>query len=370
MPIELDQVRDLVEDYRVEDKSQLTVGVLGSHSALEVGYGAKQENMDTLVVCERGREKTYTDHYHNLFDHIILVDEFKDMADSEIVEKMRDLHTIFVPNRSFATYVGYDRIENQFFVPIIGNRRILRAEERYEDNNQYDLLDEAGVDRPKELDSPREIDSLSIIKVQEKERSVERAFFYASCYEEYKSRANKRIEDGIVTRKALEEATIEEVALGGLFNANYFWSPIADEIDLLGFDRRIQTDLDGLLRLPADEQLQANVDHQNIEVGHYGSTMRESQLEKILAAGRKFVEACKDVYPPGMIGLFALQGVLSKELKFEVFDASLRVPGSPVLGSTSPYMKYKYGEEVGSGKRIAWELIRAAEEGKLQGVVT
>ncbi len=370
MSIDLDQVRGLVEDYEVEEKSQLTVGVLGSHSALEIGYGAKEEDLKTLVVCERGRESTYTDHYDNLFDKIILVDRFKNIVDPEVQEQMRDLRTFFVPNRSFATYVGYDRVEEEFSVPIIGNRQILRAEERYEENNQYDLLDVAGIKRPKELDSPRDIDSLSIVKVQEKERSVERAFFYASSYEEYKSRAERRIEEGIITEEDLKQATIEEVALGGLFNANYFWSPLTDEIDLMGFDRRIQSDLDGLLRLPADEQLQANVDHQNIEVGHYGVTMRESQLEKIFTAGRKFVEACKDEYPPGMIGLFALQGVLTKELEFEVFDASLRVPGSPALGSTSPYMKYKYGEEVGSGKRIAWELIRAAENGDLKELVT
>ncbi len=370
MSIELEQVREVVKDYGVDKEGDVTIGVLGSHSALEIGYGSKQEGLETLVVCEKGREKTYTEHYDNLFDHVLLVDQFKDMVKPKNQERTRDLCTVFVPNRSFATYVGYERIEEDFLVPLLGNRRILRAEERYEENNQYDLLDAAGISRPNELESPEEIDSLAIIKVQEKERSVERAFFYASSYEEYRSRAQERIDRGIISKAALEEATIEEVALGGLFNANYFWSPRTDEIDLLGFDRRIQTDLDGLLRLPADEQLQANVDHQNIEVGHYGSTMRESQLEKIFAAGRKFVEACREEYPPGMIGLFALQGVLTKDLEFQVFDASLRVPGSPALGSTSPYMKYKYGQEVGSGRRIAWEVERAIESEALEVVVT
>ena len=370
MPIEPEEAGKTVEGYKIDSHDGATVGVLGSHSALEIGYGAKQENLDVLVVCEKGRETTYTDHYEDLFDHVILLDRFKDMVNSDIQEKMRDLNTIFVPNRSFATYVGYDRIENEFTIPILGNRMMLRAEERYEKHNQYDLLDSAGISRPKELDSPEDIDSLSIVKVHEKDRSVERAFFYASSYEEFKSRAAERIENGIITEEALKEATIEEVALGGLFNANYFWSPLEDEIDLLGFDRRIQTDLDGLLRLPADEQLQANLEHQNIEVGHYGATMRESQLQKVFEAGRKFVETCKEEYPPGMIGLFALQGVLTKELEFQVFDASLRVPGSPVLGSTSPYMKYKYGEEVGSGKRTAREIKRAIERKELTKVVT
>jgi len=368
--VNLDYIKQLVNDYKSQRTNKPTVGVLGSHSALEIGYGAKQENFDTVVVCERGREKTYTDHYANLFDHTMILDRFQDMVNQKVQNELRELNTIFVPNRSFATYVGYNNIEKKFKVPLLGNRRMLRAEERYEDRNQYYLLDKAEISRPKELDSPQQIDSLSIIKVQEKERSVERAFFYASSPQEFQKRAQERIKQGIITEEDLAEATIEKVALGGLFNANFFWSPLTDTVDFLGFDRRIQTDLDGVLRLPADEQLEAGIEHQNIEVGHYGCTMRESQLQKIFRAGRKFVETCKAEYPPGIIGLFALQGVLNKELEFVVFDASRRVPGSPFLGSTSPYMKYKYGEEIGSGGRTAIEIDHAIEQKRLEDIVT
>lgn len=370
MSVKREQVKNVVKDYSIEDKSEVTIGVLGSHSALEIGYGAKQENIRTVVVCQEGREETYTEHYQNLFDEILVLDDFAEMAEERVQERLRNLNTVFVPNRSFSCYVGYNPIEEELLIPLLGNRFMLRTEERDVPRNQYYLLDQSGIKRPKELDSPEEIDSLCIIKVQEKERSVERAFFYASSYQEYKERARERIEEGIVSEGALEEATIEQVALGGLFNANYFWSPISDEIDLLGFDRRIQTDLDGVLRLPASEQLEAGVDHQNIEVGHMGATMRESQLQKIFEAGRKFVRACGEEYPPGMVGLFALQGVLNKDLEFEVFDVSPRIPGCPCVGSTSPYMKYKYGKEIGPGRRVAMEIVSAIEKGELTEVVT
>ena len=72
--------------------------------------------------------------------------------------------------------------------------------------------------------------------------------------------------------------------VGAKFNANFFWSPLTDEIDLLGFDKRIQTDLDGVLDLPATEQLELSIPTQNIEIGHMGVTMRESQLEMIFDA--------------------------------------------------------------------------------------
>jgi 5-formaminoimidazole-4-carboxamide-1-(beta)-D-ribofuranosyl 5'-monophosphate synthetase len=94
-------------------------------------------------------------------------------------------------------------------------------------------------------------------------------------------RAEERIEKGIIDQKGLKKAAIEEYVVGAKFNANFFWSPLNDKIDFLGFDRRIQTNLDGVLDLPADEQLEAKVETQNIEIGHMGATMRESQLEKI-----------------------------------------------------------------------------------------
>ena len=90
----------------------------------------------------------------------------------------------------------------------------------------------------------------------------------------------------------------------------------------------------------------------------------------IFEAGERFVEACKEEYPPGMIGLFALQGAITKDLKFYVFDVSPRVPGCPCVEPTSPYMKYKYGTEVGPGKRLAMEVKKAVKLGRLTEVLT
>jgi 5-formaminoimidazole-4-carboxamide-1-(beta)-D-ribofuranosyl 5'-monophosphate synthetase len=352
------------------DPSRIRIGVLGSHSALEIGHGAKQEGFEVVVVCQKGREKTYTKHYRNLFDHVLLLDKFVHIVEEKNQRKLRELNTIFVPNRSFSVYVGYDNIENKFFIPMFGNRYLLRSEERDAPKNQYYLLKKAGISTPKIFDSHKEIDRLTIVKVPEKERRIERAFFYASSPEEFERKANERIKRGIISKEDLEKATIEEYIVGAKFNANYFWSPLTDEIDLLGFDRRIQTNLDGVLDLPADEQLEVQIPTQNIEVGHMGATMRESQLEKIFEAGERFVEVCKRVYPPGIIGLFALQGAMTKDLKFYVFDVSPRVPGCPCVEPTSPYMKYKYGKEVGPGRRVAMEIRRAIEQDRLEEIVT
>ncbi|MGA2385481.1 MAG: formate--phosphoribosylaminoimidazolecarboxamide ligase family protein [Candidatus Bathyarchaeia archaeon] len=360
-------IKQVIEKY---DPKQVRIGVLGSHSALEIASGAKQEGFETVVVCQRGRDKTYTKYYRNIFDHVIMLDKFSEITSAASVKALTDLNTVFVPNRSFSVYAGYEAIENQFAVPLMGNRSMLRTEERNTPRNQLYLLQKAGIATPKTFKGPSEIDRLTIVKVPEKQRAIERAFFYASSPEEYEKTAQKRIKQGIITVEALKNSVIEEYVIGAKFNANLFWSPLTDEIDLLGFDRRIQTDLDGVLDLPAQEQLELNVPTQNIEIGHMGATMRESQIEKVFEAAEKFVGTCKKEYPPGMVGLFALQGAVTKDLEFYVFDVSPRVPGCPCVEPTSPYMKYKYGMEVGPGRRVATEVKRAVKEGRLAEVVT
>lgn len=359
--------RELVLGY---DTSQVKIGVLGSHSALEIAHGAKQEGFETVVVCQKGREKTYTKYYRDLFSHFLILERFVEIMNVENIEKLRQLNTVFVPNRSFSVYVGYDNIEHRFNVPIMGNRQMLRAEERIAKRNQYYLLQEAGIPAPRIFKQPEDIDRLVIVKVQEKQRSVERAFFYASSPEEFKEQAENRIRKGLITRDGLADAIIEEYVLGAKFNANFFWSPLTDEIDLLGFDRRIQTDLDGVLDLPANEQLELKIPTQNVEIGHMGVTMRESQVEKVFEAAERFVSICKKEYPPGIIGLFGLQGAITKDLKFYVFDVSMRSPGCPCVEPTSPYMKYKYGKEIGPGRRVAMEVRQAIEEKRLGEIVT
>src|SRR3989337_727984 len=95
------RIGEIVRGY---DQSKIRIGVLGSHSALEIASGAKQEGFETVIVCQKGREKTYTKYYGNLFDHVLLLDKFADIAREGIVKKLNALCTVFVPNRSFSVY--------------------------------------------------------------------------------------------------------------------------------------------------------------------------------------------------------------------------------------------------------------------------
>jgi len=366
-----EEVQRIVEKYKNKNPS---MAVLGSHSALEIGYGARKAGLKSIVVCQKGREKTYTKYYKNLFDEFIILSKFSDIAKKEVQEKLRKLNAVFLPNRSFAVYVGYDAIENDFLVPVMGSRRMLRIEERGEERgekDQYYLLRKAGIKTPHRFKTSREIDRLVIAKVMKKD-SVERAFFFASSAKDFEKKLDERVKRGVISREAAENAVIEEYIVGAKFNANFFYSPLTNELELLGFDRRIQTDIDGILDLPAQLQLEimGREEAQKIEIGHYGATMRESQIEKIFEAGEKFVRAAKKEFPPGMIGLFALQGAIDKELDFYVFDVSPRIPGAPCIEPTSPYMRYRYYREISPGERAAVEIKEAKSKKRLKEVVT
>lgn len=345
------------------------IGVLGSHSALEVMDGAKDENFETVVFCQRGREGPYR-RFGRIADEVVVLDKFKDMASAGMQRMMRETNTVIVPHRSLAVYLGYDKLEGAFRVPIFGNRRLFRAEERDAKKGQYYLLKKAGIRYPKVYSDPKKINRPCIVKAQEKGRPLERAFFTVSSYRDYVTKSEARVKGGLVSRRGLERASIEELVIGTYMNFNYFYTPVSKQVDFVGIERRLQTNIHDYNALPASQQLDISVDLQNIEVGHTPASIRESLLEKVIRMGDKFVAAVRREYPPGIIGPFSLQSVITKDLDLVVYDVSLRVPGNPILATTSPYTKYQYGTTFGVGRRIAMEIRRAQEEDRLGEIVT
>ena len=362
----MDGISEIISGYKIP-----RIGVLGSHSALEIMDGAKDEGLATAVICQKGRETPYK-RFSRIADTIITLDRFKDMASAENQKMLRDTNTMIVPHRSLTAYLGYDAIENDLKVPIFGNRLLFRAEERDESRNQYYLLEKAGIPHPKIFEDPRDISGPAMVKVQEKGRQLERAFFTVSSYSNYVQESEQKIREGLVDRDELKKAAIEELVVGTYMNFNYFHTPISDHVDFLGIERRLQTNLYDFNALPASQQhmFDATIDLQNIEVGHTPASIRESLLEKVIRMGDSFVEAVKREYPPGIIGPFSLQSVITKDLDMVVYDVSLRVPGNPILATTSPYTKYQYGSTFGVGRRIAMEIKRAIQDDRLADIVT
>lgn len=362
--------RKLLEGYTL---GGLSIAAIASHSALDVFDGAKDVGFSTIAVCERGREKTYV-RFGRVVDEVVLLDRFADVLRPEVVDHLRRRSAIFVPNRSFAVYVGYDGIERGFPLPVFGNRYLLRYEERVGGKTYYRLLDEAGVRHPRLFASPDEVDGPVIVKVPHARKRVERGFFVAADGDDLRLKFGRLASRGVVREEDMGRASIEELVVGAHFNVNYFNSIAKGRVELLSIDRRIQTNLDGLLRLPASVQLQVEdlVGVEMIEVGHEPATIRESVLEKLFEIGDRFVEACRRLEPPGVVGPFTLQLVVTKDLDVVVYDVALRIGGgtNAYMGTGSQYSKLYFGRPVSMGWRIAEEVRECAERGCLTDIVT
>ena len=370
------EIKELLDGYELD---KVIIGVLGSHSALDICRGAKDVGFRTLVVCQKGREKTYDRYYRaenscGIVDQTIVLDKFSDITEESVLRQMRENNVIFIPHRSFEVYVGFDRIEDDFLLPLFGSRSMLRAEERDAERNQYYLMEKGGIPYPRIYKSAEEIDRLVLVKAPEAQRKYERAFFFASSTAEFYRNSEQMLRDGKITEEGLKKAVIEEFVMGAQSNFNYFYSILDERLELLGIDTRRQTNLDGILRLPASQQLEAlkYIDVKAIEAGHIACTVKESLLEEVFELGEKFVKVAKAEYPPGIIGPFALQSTFipgpPKE-KAVVFDISMRVQGSPGTRFT-PYSGYRYEESLSVGKRVAMELRKAIQLNRLEETVT
>ncbi len=362
--IKKSEIKKIINNY-----TGLRIGVLGSHSALEIMDGAKDEDLETVVFCQKGRETPYK-RFNRIADEIIVLDKFKGMASAKNQKMMIDTNTIIVPHRSLTAYLGYDIIEKNLKVPIFGNRALFQAEERGNKKNQYYLLEKAKIRYPRLFKNPKDINKPAIVKVMEKKRKLERAFFNVTSYDDYKIKSEEKIKQGIISREDLKNASIEELAIGTYLNFNYFYTPISDHVDFIGIERRLQTNLHDFNAIPAKQQLEMDIELQNIEVGHTPASIRESLLDKVIKMGDKFVNAVKKEYASGIIGPFSLQSVITKDLELIVYDVSLRVPGNPIVATTSPYTKYQYGQTFGIGRRIAMEIKKAQEQDRLDEIVT
>ncbi|MFN2528033.1 MAG: DUF1297 domain-containing protein, partial [Candidatus Baltobacteraceae bacterium] len=328
-------------------------------------------------------EKTYTKYFvkqtdpqRGCVDETIELDSFADLLNDGVQQQLLAKNVIFLANRSFEVYLhqrySYDEIERGMLVPMFGNRRLLRAEERDEENNQYSLLEKAQIRHPLQFKSPDDIDRMVMVKAPHAKVSFERAFFLCASPAEYRKTSQALIKDGMLDQAGLQGAVIEEYALGPSVNLNFFYSPILGELELSGTDTRRQTNVDGLRNVPPSALASvANIPMRMEEAGHIAATLTESMLEKAFEMGERFVAVAREADAPGVIGPFALQCIIvsGPPKEFVCYDVSLRIPGSPGTRYT-PYSSYRWGRDVSVGERIAMEVVFARDAGRLREVLT
>ena len=384
--ISRERVFDIVEKY---DLKKAKIGMVASHSALDVCDGAVEEGFRTVGICQEGREKTYARFFKSqrdpsgkvlrgVVDECLIVKKFKEMMEPKFQERLQKDNVLFVPNRSFTSYIDIKDIESDFNLPLIGSRGLLRSEERGEEKDYYWLLEKAGLPFPKRIEDPKDIERLVMVKLHHKVKKLERGFFTASSFQEYRKKSRDLIFQNVITEEDLKEARIEEYVIGPVFNLDFFYSPLEnkmDRIELLGIDWRFETSLDGHVRLPASQQMTLQGDQALPEYtvcGHNSATMRESLLEGAFDLAEKYVEATQEHYAPGIIGPFCLQTCVDKDLKFFIYDVAPRVGGGTNVHMWvgHPYGNTTWRTNMSTGRRLAVEARRAIETGQIKKIIT
>lgn len=371
------------------DLKKAKVGVVASHSALDTCDGAVSEGFRTVAVCQNGREDTFARYYKSqrdakgnlirgVVDETVLLNKFGDIMRPEVQEKLMKNNVLFIPNRSFVSYSGIDAVENDFQVPLVGSRNLLRSEERGDEKDYYWILERAGLPFPKKVERPEDIDGLTIIKVHHKVKKLERGFFTAQSYDQFVEKSEDLIKQGVIEPDFVKNARMEQYIIGPVFNLDFFYSPLeekGEKIELLGVDWRFESSLDGFCRLTGKQQVELENDGilpEYTVCGHNSATLRESLLDKAFEMAEKYVEATKKHYNPGMIGPFCLQTCVDKDLDFYIYDVAPRIGGGTNVHMAvgHPYGNALWRKEMSTGRRLSMEIRKAIEQERIEEIIT
>ena len=338
------------------------IATLGSHCALQVLKGAKDEGFKTILICEKKREKLY--RRFPFIDELIIVDSFKEVLEQKCQSILQQNNAVLIPHGTLIAQMSSEEIES-IKTPIFGNKWILRWES--DRAMKEKLMRAANLPIPTPVFDPKDINTLVIVKRQG--AAGGKGYFMAANEEDYNTKRNQLISDGIISKD--ETLYIQEYAAGVLAYLQFFYSPLKEELEFFGVDQRHESDIEGLSRIPSEQQLKSNKVPSFNVIGNSPLVLRESLLEEVYNMGENFVDAAKKMVSPGMNGPFCIEGVYDENAKFTSFEFSARiVAGSNIYMDGSPYYSLLFDEPMSMGKRIAREIKTAVEVNQLDKITT
>ena len=328
-----------------------TIATICSHSALQIFHGAKKVGLETLGICTPERKELYSSFPQASPDHFLIVDDFKEILKDEYQEKLKEKNSVVIPHGSFVEYVGSEDLKNSFSVPVYGNKETLDWESDRSKERKW--LRKSNIKRPRQYDDPSKIDGLSIVKLGGAKGG--QGFFLVESTEEYREKIK-----GVDER----EVTIQEYIKGTRYYPHYFYSLLDERLEILGIDRRDESNIDEYYRAGVGEK-------SFVVVGNKPLTVRESLLPELYRMGKDLVKTSKELFSPGLHGPFCLETICTPELQFVTFEVSARiVAGTNLYPEGSPYSPYYYDEPMSTGKRLALEIKKADGESRLDEIVS
>lgn len=333
--------------------SKYTIATLGSHSALQILKGAKDEGLKTLIVTTYDREDFY--HRFKFIDKILTVKSFSEYK--KIESQLKQENVILIPHGSFVAYLGAEN-NKKIQIPYFGNKSVLDWEQ--DRQMQRDWLKKAGINVPRQFDDLEEVTYPVIVKTYG--AAGGKGYFYARDKADFK----KKIKD-----LGTQQYVIQEYIIGVTLYIHYFYSPISREIEILSMDRRYETNVDSLGRIPLHGQQGLDIEPSYVVVGNQPLIIRESLLPEAYAMGERVVEASKKLMGSrGLFGPFCLETVITPDQRIFVIEISGRiVAGTSLYIGGSPYADLIYDEPMSTGRRIAREIKIAIERNELDKVL-
>jgi len=340
----------------------ISVATLGSHCALQLLKGAKDEGLETLLICEKKRESLY--RRFKFIDELVLVDSFSEILEQKCESILQKNNSVLIPHGTLIAQMDSKQIES-IKTPIFGNKHILRWESDRVLKEQ--LMKEAELEMPKSVPNPKEINKLVIAKRHG--AAGGKGYFLASSEKEYNEKRDQLIKEGIINGDS--DLYLQEYTSGVLAYLQFFYSPLKQELEFFGVDKRHESDIEGLARIPAKNQLNMEKSTSFNVIANSPLVLRESLLDNVYAMGENFVKASAKLVPPGMNGPFCIEGVYDENAQFSAFEFSARiVAGTNIFMNGSPYTTLIFDEPMSMGRRIAREIKEADANNQLKNITT
>lgn len=332
--------------------SKYTIATLGSHSALQILKGAKDEGFKTLIITT-----DRADFYKRFkfIDEILTIPSYSQF--SKLESTLKEKNAILIPHGSFVAYLDNEKTK-KLSVPYFGNKSVLDWEG--DRSLQRKWLKSAGINVPRQFTEMEDITYPVIVKTYG--AAGGKGYFYARDKDDFQRKVKKLSTDQFI---------IQEYVIGVTLYIHYFYSPITKEIEVISMDRRYETNVDSLGRIPLHGQQGIDLEPSYVVVGNQPLILRESLLPEAYDMGERVIKASKElINEKGLYGPFCLETVITEDQQFYVIEISCRiVAGTSLYPHGSPYSWLNYNEPMSTGRRIAREIKNAINEKKTKDIL-
>ncbi len=333
--------------------SNYTIVTLGSHSALQILKGAKDEGFKTAVVVTPDRIPLYKS-YDNFIDQILEIQSWQDFPK---IEKDLGSDFIIIPHGSFVAYLGMDE-NKKMKVPYFGNKKVLDWEEDRKMQRRW--MEESGVKVPRRFRKGDKTDRPVIVK----------SYGAAGGKGYFTARNQKELDEKLKTFSE-ERFMVQEYVIGVPVYFHFFYSPLTHKVELMSVDKRYETNVDSLGRIPAKNQRGLNIEPSFEVVANIPMAVRESMVAVAVEMAQRVIKTSqKLIGPKGLFGPFCLETIVTSSEEIYVIEISARiVAGTNCFINGSPYTYLLYDEPMSTGRRIAREIKNAIKQNKLKEVL-